>query len=310
MDGRFRGCADRRIRQCDCRLVGQAQPGRRLAFEVPTVTSPRRSLAGTVAVVTGGASGIGLATTRRFVAEGARVVVGDLDEAGLAAVAAELGDAVAGVRCDVTVEHEVEALCGAATERFGGLHIAFANAGIGSLAPITEADAAEWMRVVNVNLLGPMLTIKHAAPRMGAGGSIVITASLNAVQAAAGMSAYCASKAAVSMLAQCAAMELGAAGIRVNAVGPGLVRTPLTEGMWLMPEVVDEFDENAPLTATTSPDDVASLVTFLASDESSSISGELHLIDRGAHAKRYPDVMGHLARAMAMFGVEGEAEGT
>ncbi len=115
------------------------------------------------------------------------------------------------------------------------------------------------------------------------------------------MSAYCTSKAGAAMLAQVAAMELGPAGIRVNAIGPGLVRTPLTEGMWLMPEIVDEFDENAPLATTTGPDDVANLVTFLASDESSSITGDLHLIDRGAHTKRYPDVLGALDRAAAMF---------
>jgi NAD(P)-dependent dehydrogenase (short-subunit alcohol dehydrogenase family) len=113
------------------------------------------------------------------------------------------------------------------------------------------------------------------------------------------MSAYCVSKAAAVMLAEVAAMELGPQGIRVNAIGPGLVRTQLTEGMWLLPALVEEFDENAPLDTTTTADDVAQLVTFLASDEASSITGHLHLIDRGAHTKRYPDIAGHLARAMA-----------
>ena len=84
-------------------------------------------------------------------------------------------------------------------------------------------------------------------------------------------------------------------------IGPGLVRTPLTEALWMMPAVVEEYDENALLDATTSADDVANLVTFLASDESSSITGRLHLIDRGAHTKRYPDVLGHIERAMAAF---------
>jgi len=154
-----------------------------------TITNQGR-LDGKVAIVTGGGSGIGLATTRRFVGEGARVVVGDLDEAGLTAVRAELGDAVAGVRCDVTVDEDVDALCATALDRFGGLHVAFANAGIGSAATIEDADPADWMRVVSVNLLGPMLTIKHSAPLMAAGGSIIVTASLNAVQPAAGMSAY------------------------------------------------------------------------------------------------------------------------
>jgi NAD(P)-dependent dehydrogenase (short-subunit alcohol dehydrogenase family) len=124
-------------------------------------------LAGKVALVTGGASGIGRATTRRLVAEGARVVAGDVDEAGLGALAGELGDAVAVARCDVTVEADVEALAGLAVERFGGLDVAFANAGVASVQRLTDADLAQWSRVLDVNLTGPFLTIKHAARRMG-----------------------------------------------------------------------------------------------------------------------------------------------
>jgi len=252
-------------------------------------------LAGKVAIVTGGASGIGLATTRRFVAEGAHVVIGDLAVDNFAAIETELGDAVVAVRCDVRIEDDVRGLVATAVDRFGGLDIAFANAGIGAFTSIVDIDATDWMHTIEVNLLGPLLTTKHAAPAMRTGGSIIFTASLNAVQPAAGMSAYCTSKAAVAMLAQVAAMELGAKGIRVNAIGPGLVRTPLTEGMWLVPQIVADYDENAPLATTTSVDDVGALVTFLASDESSSISGTLQLIDRGAHTMRYPDVLGHIA---------------
>ena len=247
-------------------------------------------LAGKVAVVTGGASGIGLATVRRFAAEGARVMIGDIEEVRAAEVANELGEAVASRRCDVRTESDVEALMEEARTRFGGLHIAFANAGIGSFAPLVEVDLPAWTRVLEVNLVGPLLTIKHAARRMDRGGSVILTASLNAVQPAVGMSAYCCSKAGLAMLAQVAALELGPRNIRVNAIGPGLVRTGLTDGMWLIPRLVEEFDENAPLKTTTSADDVANLVTFLASDEASSISGSLQLIDRGAHTMRYPDV--------------------
>jgi NAD(P)-dependent dehydrogenase (short-subunit alcohol dehydrogenase family) len=174
------------------------------------------------------------------------------------------------------------------------LDIVFGNAGIGSFSPIVDVDITEWMRVIEINLLGPLLTIKHAAPRMRRGGSIVLTASLNAVQPASGMSAYCCSKSGLAMLTNVAAMELGPSGIRVNAVAPGLVRTGLTEGMWLMPPIVDEFVENAPLGTHPTADDVANLVAFLASDESCHISGSLHLIDGGAHTKRYPDVMKYL----------------
>ena len=251
-------------------------------------------VAGKVALVTGGASGIGLATARRFAAEGAHVVVGDVDAAALATLAAADPEIV-GQPCDVRLESDVEALAATAVDRFGGLDLAFANAGTGSFAPLTDIDAADWMRVVEVNLLGPVLTIKHAARRMRDGGSIVITASLNAIQPAPGMSAYCCTKAAAAMLAEVAAMELGPRRIRVNAIGPGLVRTGLTEAMFHMPGIVEDFDENAPLATDTSADDVASLVTFLASDESASITGTLQLIDRGAHTKRYPDVLAHLA---------------
>ena len=145
--------------------------------------------------------------------------------------------------------------------------------------------------MIEVDLLGPLLTMKHAARRMTDGGSIIATASLNAVQPSALMSAYCSAKAGLAMLVQVAALELGAAGIRVNAVGPGLVKTPLTEPMSMVPGLIEEFDANAPMATTTSPDDVANLVTFLASDESTSISGTLQLIDRGAHTQRYPDLV-------------------
>lgn len=271
-----------------------ARTGPRLCYLRP-MTEGR--LSGKVAVVTGGASGIGLATVRRFVAEGARVVIGDIEAERAAEVTKELGAAVSSIRCDVASESDVEALCAAAEEQFGALHIAFANAGIGSVGPVVDVDAVEWRRVLEVNLVGPMLTVKHAARRMPMGGSIVLTASLNAVQPGTGMSAYCCSKAGLAMLAQVAALELGPKGIRVNAIGPGLVRTPLTDAMWLMPAVVAEFDENAPLETTTSAEDVANLVTFLASDEAASISGTLQLIDRGAHTQRYPDMLARLAEA-------------
>jgi NAD(P)-dependent dehydrogenase (short-subunit alcohol dehydrogenase family) len=259
-------------------------------------------LPGKVAVVTGGASGIGLASVRRFVAEGARVMIGDLNHEAAEAVAAELGPAVAAHHCDVSIESEVEALLEATTEAFGTPNIAFANAGIGSFAPIVDTNLDEWKRVVDINLIGPLLTLKHTARRMPDGGSIILTSSLNAVQASNGMSAYCASKAGLAMLAQVAALELGPAGIRVNAIAPGLVRTPLTDAMWMLPAIVEDFDENAPLATTTSAEDVASLVTFLASDESTSISGTLQLIDRGAHTKRYPDLPAHFVRAMESGG--------
>jgi NAD(P)-dependent dehydrogenase (short-subunit alcohol dehydrogenase family) len=255
-------------------------------------------LAGKVALVTGGASGIGRAAARRFVAEGAQVVAGDLNEDLLGALADELGDAVAVRRADVTVEADVEALAALAVERFGRLDIAFANAGIGSVQRLVDADLELWSRVLDVNLTGPFLTIKHAARRMGEGGSIVVTASLNAVQAGIGMGAYCSSKAGVAMLAQVAALELGPAGIRVNAVGPGLVRTGLTEAAFFLPGIVEGYEENTPLGRHATPEEIAGLVAWLASDESTYVSGSLYLIDGGAHTMRYPDVIGIAERSL------------
>lgn len=249
---------------------------------------------GRTALVTGGASGIGRATVERLVAEGARAVVGDTDEAGLSMLRDEMGDAVEVCRCDVTSEADLEKLAATASERFGGLHVAFANAGIGSAQRLVEADLETWRQVIDVNLTGAFLTIKHAARVMSDGGSIVATASLNSVQVGPGMGAYCASKAGLAMLVQVAALELGGRGIRVNAVGPGFVRTPLTEGAFDLPPIVEGYVENTPLGRHGNPEEIAGLVAYLASDEASYISGSLMLIDGAAHTMRYPDVAGIL----------------
>ncbi len=248
-------------------------------------------LADKVAIITGGASGIGLAVARRFLAEGAAVVIGDRDGEALDRVAAELGPRAAGVRCDVTVEADVEALVATAVSRHGRLDIAFANAGIGSGTRIVDLPRHEWSNVLDVCLTGPFLTIKHAAPAMASGGSIVVTTSLNAVQPGPAMAAYCSAKAGAAMLVQVAALELGPAGIRVNAVAPGLIHTGLTDGMWLLPSLVEEYEENTTLGRHAQPEEVANLVTFLASDEAGFITGSQHLVDGGAHTKRYPDVL-------------------
>jgi NAD(P)-dependent dehydrogenase (short-subunit alcohol dehydrogenase family) len=255
-------------------------------------------LAGKVAIVTGGASGIGRATARRFASEGARVVVGDLDEPGLDALAAELGDVVATRRCDVSREDDVEQLAQAALDRFGRLDVAFANAGIGSGQRVVDADLEQWQRVLDVNLTGPFLTIKHAARRMPDGGSIVVTSSLNAVQPGIGMGAYCTSKAGVAMLVQVAALELGPAGIRVNAVAPGFVRTALTEPTFALGAIADGYVENTPMGRYATPEEIAGLVAYLASDEASFVSGSLQLIDGGAHTMKYPDVLGILESSL------------
>jgi len=257
-------------------------------------------LDGKVGVVTGAASGIGRGIARRFVAEGASIVGSDVDAAGLDALASELGDRFVAAPGDVTVEDDQVALFATAVDRFGRVDIAVANAGTGHFAPIVDHDLADWKRVIDLCLTGVMLTMKHAGRAMtasgdgGSGGSIIAMASLNAVQPAGGMAAYCSSKAAVAMLAQVAAMELGPRGIRVNAIGPGLVQTNLTAPMWSLPGLVEEFVENTTVGRFAQPEDVADLALFLASDESTFVTGGLHLVDGGAHTKRYPNLLAGL----------------
>lgn len=249
-----------------------------------------RRLEHRVAVVTGAASGIGRAIARRFVAEGASVVVADIAIDGAQALADELGDAAVAVACDVTDELAVAAACELAVERFGGLDIAVANAGRGAYGLITEHDLAEWQAIMDLCVTGVFLTIKHAGQRLRDGGSILTVASLNAVQPSAGMSAYCTAKAGVAMLTKVAAMELGHRAIRVNAIAPGLVDTDATAAFFQVPGVVDEFVDNTTLGRFARPEEIAGLAAYLASDEASFISAGLFGIDGGAVTRRYPDL--------------------
>ncbi len=246
---------------------------------------------GKVALVTGAASGIGLATTRRLLDDGARVVAGDIDEAGLAAISPRTSaDHLVTARCDVTQEIDVENLSKLAVSHFGGLDIAVANAGAGGYALVTEHPLQEWQRVIDLCLTGVFLTIKHSGSVMRDGGSIVTVASLNAIQPSRGMAAYCTAKAGVAMLTRVAAMELGPRGIRVNTVAPGLVQTNATGTFFAIPPIVEEFNDNAPLGRFASPDEIASVIAFLASDDSSYMSASFVSVDGGGNTGRYPNL--------------------
>jgi NAD(P)-dependent dehydrogenase (short-subunit alcohol dehydrogenase family) len=251
-------------------------------------------LDGRVAVITGGASGIGRETARRFVAEGARVALGDRDAEALARVTAELGAAATALAGDVRDEAHLEALVARAVDAFGAVDVGVNCAGIGTLAPIAEQSLAQWDDVVGVCLTGVFLSMKHEARAMraaGRGGVIVNIASINAKQPGEGMSAYCAAKAGVEMLTRVGAMELAADGIRVVAIGPGFVETALTDFARQIPAIGEAYRASIPLGRAGAPADVASAALFLASDEASWISGETLYVDGAETTKAYPELL-------------------
>jgi NAD(P)-dependent dehydrogenase (short-subunit alcohol dehydrogenase family) len=247
-------------------------------------------LEGKVAIVTGGASGIGRASVLRFLDEGARVVIADLsrprgDET--LALAAERGgeQRVSFVRCDVANEAEVISLVEHATERFGRLDCMFNNAGLpGAVGPLMEVDVEDWDRTFAVMVRGVFLGIKHAARKMQEGGTILNTASIAGLNAGAGPSTYSTCKAAVIGLTRSAAVELAPRHIRVNALCPGLILTPLLErGQETKLEEV--LARAQPWPEAGRAEHVADAALFLASDESRFITGEALLVDGGITAR-------------------------
>lgn len=233
-----------------------------------------------VAVVIGGGSGIGAATAVALAADGCEVVVADL-----------AGE----VRVDVADEASVEALFARVLADHGRVDVVVNSAGVSTLGLITDHDAAEFRRVVDVNLTGAFLVLKHAGRALGAGGVIVSLTSLNARQPGAGMSAYCAAKAGLAMLTEVAALELAPRGIRVNAVSPGLVVTPLTAPAMEIAGIEQDYLENTPLGRAGLPEEVAEAILFMT--RSAWLTGEVLDINGGAHLQRYPDLLGHVTRA-------------
>jgi NAD(P)-dependent dehydrogenase (short-subunit alcohol dehydrogenase family) len=251
-------------------------------------------LAGKVGVITGGASGIGAECARRFVAEGARVVLGDRNPDGLAVLEKELGsDACTTATVDVTSEADVDQLIAHAKATFDTPDLAVNAAGVGWYSPVHQHSVEQWDQVVNVCLRGVFLALRAESKAMleaGKPGVIVNIASINAVVPADGMSAYCSAKAGVEMLTRCAAMELGPHGVRVVGIGPGFVETPLTEYARAIPAVQDAYLASIPLGRVGTPGDIANAAVFLASDEASWITGTTMYVDGAEANKGYPDL--------------------
>jgi NAD(P)-dependent dehydrogenase (short-subunit alcohol dehydrogenase family) len=248
-----------------------------------------------IAAVTGGCSGIGLGTVEKFVAEGAKVVVGDIDDAAGAALEARFAGAVAYQHCDVTDERQIEALMAAAETRFGGLDIVFNNAGAGGTpARIDEMSAEGWDRTQSLLLRSVALGIRYATPHLKkrGGGAIVNTASIAGVQSGAAPIAYSVAKAGVIHLTRIAGAELARSGIRVNAVAPGLIltniftanteRVPAAAAPAVKAALAKGAPNAQPIAKAGLPEDIANAVVFFASDDSAFVTGEYLLVDGGA----------------------------
>lgn len=259
------------------------------------------SLAAKTALISGAGSGIGRSTALLLAREGAQVLLTDIDPHAAATVCKEItsaGGIAQSCRLDVTVEGEWEQAVSAAIKHWGQLDILVASAGISFAKPVTETRLEDWRRVMAVNLDGVFLGAKHAAKAMraGRGGSIVIVSSASGVKAAAGAAAYCASKAAVQMLARTLALELSKEPpyVRVNTVLPGAVETPLWRQMDFFQELIrkhgseeavwQEWRKTSPLGRVALPSDVAELILFLASDAASYITGAEVTVDGGYSA--------------------------
>src|SRR6185369_9147752 len=260
-------------------------------------------LAGKVAIVTGGASGMGRATVMRFLAEGAKVMVADLNDANGAetlAVAKAQGhaDGIAFLRCDVAKESDVAALVAETVKRFGRLDVAYLNAGVGgAFGPIAETSVEDWDYTFAVLVRSVFLGMKHASlamRKLGDGGVILATASIAGMVGGAGPHAYSAAKAAVISLIENVAAELGPHRIRVVGIAPGVISTPLLHRG--KPERYEAQFRRQPWPDRGEPEVIADVAAFLCSDDARFITGETIKVDGGL-----------LAQGMALFGTGREA---
>ena len=246
-------------------------------------------LSGTVAIVTGAASGIGMASVELFRAEGAAVVGADVSDG-------------ADLRVDAGDEDQVRSLVEQVARDHGAIDVFFANAGIsGGWATISDQTADDWAEILRVNLIGPFLAIKHAAPLMTKGGSIICTASVAGLRSGAGGAAYSASKAGVISLVQTAAQQLSGTGIRVNAICPGLIETGMTKPMYDIARdrgQEQRIGELNPLKRGGEPAEIARAALFLASEDASYVNGTALVVDGGL-ASSHPEARAYKLRMLS-----------
>ncbi|CAL9336866.1 SDR family NAD(P)-dependent oxidoreductase [Streptomyces sp. enrichment culture] len=239
-----------------------------------------KSLTGKVAVVTGGSVGIGFATARAFRDAGAQVFITGRRKDALDAAAAELGPAVTGVVCDVSVPSDLDAFYSTVRDRAGRIDVLVANAGIGTAAPFGEVTEELIDSVFATNVKGTIFTVQKALPLLSANASVILTGSTATTRPSLGLEVYAASKAAIRNLARGWALSSRAHGFRVNVVSPGGTRTP---GLFeLVPsEVLKQAEGEVPLGRLAEPEEIAAVTTFLASDASSFVNGAEFFADGG-----------------------------
>ena len=240
-------------------------------------------------IVTGAGSGIGRAAATLFASEGGRVVVADINDTAdqTAQIIRDAGGTAEAIRIDAGNEDDVVKTVALACDTFGGLDVMFANAGIsGGMANIFDTDVSLITEVLRVNLIGPYLAVKHAAPRIAerGGGAIILTASVAGIRSGAGSPAYSASKAGVINLAMTSAQQLSGSNVRVNAICPGLTETGMTKPTFDYAREAGKMDRVGrlnPLRRGAQPEELAKVALFLASDDASYVNGQAIAVDGG-----------------------------
>jgi NAD(P)-dependent dehydrogenase (short-subunit alcohol dehydrogenase family) len=238
-----------------------------------------------IAVITGGSTGIGLATAHRFIANGAQVVITGRKEEALELAMAELGDRATGIPGDVANLEDLDRLFAEVKKQFGRVDVLFANAGIAPFVPFQAVTEDHFDRLFNINVRGLFFTVQKALPLLSENASIILNASVVAQSGLRNTSVYSATKAAVRSLGRTLAAELSPRGIRVNVVSPGLIQTPLVGKLGLSKDELDAFGaqmvQQTPLGRPGKPEEIAATAAFLASDEASFFTGADLVADGG-----------------------------